>query len=209
MKHCLLSSFKNVVVKTIDTNITSPFFSSQFPITYRSWLQLWRRQKVLQDYLHSFTIICINDFLHYYWLWYHILVFWHIKEYLVKCIVPELKQHWNFHKIKMDPRKSEGKGFQSDVLHVLLMIHIIAYVRTMLTACGSFCLQNGVIADIESFPREERYLHISYLAYTAAWRIWVLTLQPSDQIPSPVEWDGSTPSPRYLWYISAKHLMLI
>ena len=66
------------------------------------------------------------------------------------------------------------------------MIYIIAFVLETLTGCGSFFLQSRVTKNLLSPTKEALQLHILRSAY-AAGRIWGVTLQPSDQIPSPVD----------------------
>ena len=68
------------------------------------------------------------------------------------------------------------------------MIHIIAFVRATLTGCDSFCLQSRVITNRKLCPAKEApQLHILRSVYSAG-SIGEVTLQPSDQIPSPVDW---------------------
>ena len=82
--------------------VTTPSISSRFTIQNRGWLQVWKRQKVLHDKRnllkdYTWATAFINFFFHFYWLWDYIVVFWHIKEYLGKYMVPECLYHRNFH----------------------------------------------------------------------------------------------------------------
>ena len=67
------------------------------------------------------------------------------------------------------------------------MIHIIAFVRATLTGCDSFCLQSDDKLRKLCPAKEAPQLHILRSVYSAG-SIGEVTLQPSDQIPSPVDW---------------------
>ena len=69
-------------------------------------------------------------------------------------------------------------------MYVMIMVYIIAFARATVTGCNSFCLQS--LRKL-SPTKETLQFHISSSLH-AADRIWGLTLQPNDQIPSLVDY---------------------
>ena len=109
--------------------------------------------------LNTYTRVtaCIIAFLQFCWLWYYILFFDISKStwWNVWCQNPYITE--TFTKLSWTSDKVEENDLNMmKNMYVLLMTHIIAFIQTTLTGCGSFCLQNRVKINWESFPRQER-----------------------------------------------------
>ena len=166
VKNCLLNSFRNLVVQTVDTNVLTlllahlSLLDSPYEIEvdinfgkdrrhYKINDICWRitpKQEFALLFFFTFTgcdiISSLFDISKS--TWWNV---WHQNAYITET----------FTKLSWTPDKVEENDLNLiKNMYVLLMTHIMAFIRTTLTDCGSLCLQSGVKTNWESFPRQGR-----------------------------------------------------
>ena len=141
--------------------------------------------------LNSYTRVttCIIVFLHFYWLWYYILFFdipkstwwnvWCQNPYITETftklswtsdkVEENISIWWKYVCAAYDPHNC----FHTDNINRLWFLLFTMSSENKLRKLPP--------------TREALQLHILRSAYAAGW-IWGMTLQPSDQIPSLVDW---------------------
>ena len=154
MKHCLLNGFRNVVVKTVDTDVVtlllahlslldSPY-ETEVDFNFGKDRRFYKindicsritpEQQLALLFFFTFTGCDITSsfFDISKSTWWNV---WCQNAYITET----------FTKLSWTPDKVEENDLSLiESMYMLLMAHIIAFIRTTLTGCGSFCLQSRV-----------------------------------------------------------------